>query len=458
MFNDPFFKSFVAERPIAVMAQMAIGRLLHSQTVDEIFAKTSEQQYERTMLFSSLTNLMSEIVLGKQPSVNAAYKKLKDDIGVSLTAVYNKLDRVEPRISQALVRHSYQQVLEIRKDLGGNRQNEVPGYRTRIFDGNHFSKTEHRLAETRDITAAPLPGKCIAVLDPRFEAIVDYFPIEDGHAQERSALDELIEAVQRNDLWVGDRNFCTLKLFYKISLAKAAFVIRHHKKLVGLGLSKRKKVRTCETGVIYERTMKLPPYEGRTMTVRRIEIDLKTPTRDGDTTLVILTNLPRKAANAFKIVEVYRNRQKIETAFQTLTVALNCEVNTLCYPKAALFVFALASVAYNAIAVVEAAIAREHGREEAELLSRYYMALEISQATDGMLVALPVEQWLELATLPLSDYTSALCDIAKGIDLSVYRKSIRGPKKPKPKKKHQKRKVHVSSAKILAQRYAGVAC
>ena len=46
--------------------------------------------------------------------------------------------------------------------------------------------------------------------------------------------------------------------------------------------------------------MKLPPYEGRRMTVRRIEIDLKTPTRDGDTTLVILTNLPRKAANALK--------------------------------------------------------------------------------------------------------------------------------------------------------------
>ena len=459
MFDDPIFQSFVIERPVAVMAQMTISRLLHSQTVNEIFANTSEQQYERTLLFSSLTELMSDVVLGKQPSVNAAYKKQKERIGVSLTSVYNKLDRVEPRISQALVRHSYQQVLQIRKGLGGNRQNEVAGYRTRIFDGNHFSATEHRLAETRDIAAAPLPGKCIAVLDPRFEAIVDFFPIEDGHAQERSVLDELIETIERKDLWVGDRNFCTLKLLYSIAKAKAAFVIRHHKKLVGLGLSKRKRVGKCETGVIYERTMKLSPYEGRTMTVRRIEIDLDTPTRDGDTTLVILTNLPKKAADAFKILEVYRNRWKIETAFQHLTVALNCEVNTLCYPKAALFVFALALVAYNAIAVVEAAIAREHGRQEAELLSHYYMALEISQATDGMLVALPIERWLELATIPLPKYISALRDIAKGIDLSVYRKSIRGPKKPKPKKRRQKRKVHVSVAKILTQRHdASIAC
>jgi hypothetical protein len=452
MFNDPIFKAFVLERPIAVMAQMAIGRLLHSRTVDDVFADAAEQQYERTLLFSSLTGLMSDVVLGKQPSVNAAYKKQKDHLRVSLNAVYNKLDRVEPKISQALVRHSYQQVVEIRKGLGGNRKNEVAGYRTRIFDGNHLSKTEHRLAETRDLTAAPLPGKCIAVLDPRFEAIVDFFPIEDGHAQERTALDELLATVKRNDLWVGDRNFCTLKLFYKIAACNAAFVIRHHKNLEGVGLGKRKKVGKCESGVVYERTMKLPPYQGDAITVRRVEIELTTPTRDGDRTLVILTNLPKKGANACKIAEIYRYRWKIETAFQILTVALKCEVNTLCYPKAALFVFALALVAYNAIAVLEAAIAREHGRQEAEMMSHYYMALEIAQATDGMLIALPVERWLKLATLPTSQYTDHLRKIAKAIDLSVYRKSVRGPKKPKKKKRHQRNKVHISTAKLLAQR------
>lgn len=452
MFDDPIFQAFVTERPIAVMSQMAIGRLLHSSSVDEIFNDTSEQQYERTLLFSSLTGLMSEVVLGKQPSVSAAYKKHKERVGVSLTAVYNKLDRVEPKISQALVRHSYKQVVKIRKGLGGNRKNEVAGYRTRIFDGNHLAKTEHRLAETRDITAAPLPGKCLAVLDPRFEAIVDFFPIEDGHAQERSALDDLLETVCRNDLWIGDRNFCTLKLFYGIAASGAAFVIRHHQHLKGLGLGKRKKVGRCESGVVYERTMKLPPYQEHTMSVRRIEIDLKQPTRDGDRTLVILTNLPEKAANANKIAEIYRSRWKVETAFQTLTVALRCEVNTLCYPKAALFVFALALVAYNAIAIVEAAIAREHGRQEAELMSHYYMALEIAQATDGMLVALPIERWLKLATLPVSKYTTALRRVAKQINLPTYRKSIRGPKKPKKKKKHQRNKVHVSTAKLLAQR------
>ena len=43
------------------------------------------------------------------------------------------------------------------------------------------------------------------------------------------------------------------------------------------------------------------------------------------------------------------------------------------------------------------------------------------------------------ATLPLPDYTTALCNVARGIDLNVYRKTVRGPKKPKQKNKHQKR-------------------
>jgi hypothetical protein len=458
MFNDPIFQLFAETRPIAVMAHMAVGRLLYSRAVDDVFAEASEQQYERKLLFSSLTSLMADVVLGKQPSVNAAYKKRNTSLGVSLNAVYNKLDRVEPRISQALVRYSYDQVLEISRELGGNRQNEVPGYRTRILDGNHLGKTEHRLAETRESTAAPLPGKCLVVLDPRFQAMADFFPIEDGHAQERSALDTVLGVVERDDLWVADRNFCTLKLLYEISARNAAFVIRLHQKLEGIGLGKRRKIGSYETGAVYERTMDLSPYGGRRLTVRRIELELKTATRDGDSTLILLTNLPARKAGAIQIAEIYRQRWRIETAFQTLTVSLNCEINTLCYPKAALFVFALAMVAYNAIAIVYAAIARERGREEVERLSSYYIALEIAQTSDGMLVVLPPERWLKLATSPISKYTSALRKIARQIDLSIYRKSRRGPKKDKPKKRHRKNIVHVSVAKILEQRKHQSAC
>jgi len=451
MFDDPLFHSFVTQRPIAVMSQLALNRLLDAATVDGIFVDVAEHQYQRKLLFSSLTDLMSGVVMSKHASVNAAYTKLQKKLGVSLNAVYTKLDRIEPCLSQALVRHAYEQVVATRKGIGGTPQNDVVGYRTRIFDGNHIGKTEHRLAETRDITAAPLPGKSVVVLDPRYQAIADYFPIEDGHAQERSALDALLDTVVAKDLWIGDRNFCTLKPIFEISKRKAAFILRHHKKLIGHCLGAKRKVGRCDSGMVYERTMDVS-YQGETMTLRRIEVKLDKPTRDQETTLVILTNLPVELADAIKIAELYRTRWKIETAFQVLTVSLNCEINTLCYPKAALFVFSLALVAYNAIAVVRAAIARQRGREAAENMSYYYMALEISETTDGMLIAIPLEKWQELASASLTEFIEVLCQTANAIDLSVYRKAVRGPKKNKPKKKHKKNVVHVSTAKILAQR------
>jgi len=58
--------------------------------------------------------------------------------------------------------------------------------------------------------------------------------------------------------------------------------------------------------------------------------------------LHLLTNVPCKGARARVIADLYRRRWSIETAFQELEATLNGEVNTLGYPKAALFAFCLA--------------------------------------------------------------------------------------------------------------------
>jgi IS4 transposase len=329
---------------------------------------------------------------------------------------------------------------------------DVAGYRTKILDGNHLSGTEHRLKEMRAERAAALPGKSLVVLDPRCRAIQDMFPIEDGHAQERSALDDVIETIEVKDLWVADRNFCTHKFMYAIDGRGAVFVIRHHEKVVGKVGGKRRWIGDTETGRVYERTMWLSSYEGKTLKLRRIEIELYRPTRDKQTTVVLLTNLPAEVADAVKIAEIYLGRWVIETAFQTLTTTLRCEVNTLCYPRAALFAFAAALLAYNAITVIETAIRAEHGKAEADKLSKYYMALEISSTTDGMMVVLEESDFDAYRDMPVAEFCTVLRDVAQHIDLSRYRKNTRGPKKPVKKKRRNKRRVHVSVAKVLSQR------
>jgi IS4 transposase len=69
----------------------------------------------------------------------------------------------------------------------------------------------------------------------------------------------------------------------------------------------------------------------------------------------LLTNLPEKDADAVKVASLYADRWTIEHAFEHLTEDLRCEIDTLAYPRAALFGFCVAVMAYNAVSAVRSA-------------------------------------------------------------------------------------------------------
>ena len=72
---------------------------------------------------------------------------------------------------------------------------------------------------------------------------------------------------------------------------------------------------------------------------------------------------------------VYGKRWSIETAFFEITTTLSCEMQTLGYPKAALFAFCLALVASNAVSVMKAALRRAHGTPQGnDAVSSSYLA------------------------------------------------------------------------------------
>jgi IS4 transposase len=187
--------------------------------------------------------------------------------------------------------------------------------------------------------------------------------------------------------------------------------------------------------------------------VRRISIELDEPTRDGDRELHVLTNLP-ESVDACKIAEIYRRRWTIETAFQELEATLEGELNTLCYPQAALFAFAMALVAYNVLSTVKAALRAEYGAEKiANEVSGYYLADEVAGTWRGMMIVLPAEYWTErFAENSPRQMAHFLRQTAKHIRLEAFRKHPRGPKKKPPSKMNKKHRGHVSTARILDQR------
>ncbi len=134
--------------------------------------------------------------------------------------------------------------------------------------------------------------------------------------------------------------------------------------------------------------------DGQLLHVRRVKVCLKQPTRDGDREIFVLTNLPVEVASCLLVAQLYRRRWKLETLFQVLTETLKCEINTLGYPKAALFTFCIALVAYNVLSVVKAALRSVHGIEKIETeISGYYLADEIKGTYRGMMIAIPDQQW-----------------------------------------------------------------
>jgi hypothetical protein len=321
----------------------------------------------------------------------------------------------------------------------------------KILDGNHLERTERRLGVLRELNAAPLPGQALVVHDPQLKLVTDLFPCEDGHAQERSLLPAVMETVQPKEVWVGDRNFCTSGFLTGIDDRGAYFVIREHAGLPIQFVGSRLHVGKCETGNVFEQSARLVDAAGRTHTLRRITVKLKRPTRDGDKEIHILTNLPKKIG-ARRIANLYAKRWTIETAFQEVAQNLEGEINTLGYPKAALFAFSMALVAYNLLSVVRAALRAAHGIEEVEdRVSIYYLADEVAHTYRGLTIALPAEYWQRTySQLSTAQLSRELLRIAKTARLARYRKHKRGPKKP-VKKMNKKRRNHISTARVLQE-------
>lgn len=455
MILSDVFERFAHACPLPVMAQAVMENALNPSVVDGLFEDVAERQYTRKILFSSIVDLMSLVVCRIRPAINAAYKAHAETINGSLRAVYDKVDGVEPGLSAALVRTVAGRLEPVITAMGGSRADWLPGYRVKILDGNHLAGTEHRLKELRLMRAGALPGQALVILDPQLMLACDVIPCEDGHAQERSLLDHVVETVAAQDLWIADRNFCTTEFLFGIAHRGGFFVIRQHAATLHWQFAgKRRACGRIDTGKVFQQTIRITNEAGEILFLRRVTVVLDHPTRDGDSEIHLLTNVPAKDARARVIADLYRKRWTIETAFAELEETLDGEVNTLGYPKAALFAFCLALVAYNMLSTVKAALRAVHGEATVqEELSAYYVAEEVTMTHRGMMIAIPADEWVEVQELAPPELAGVLVELARAVRLSAYRKQPRGPKKPPPKKQSGAKIKHVATAKILKARH-----
>jgi IS4 transposase len=451
---DAVVERFLRRSPLTVMAHLTLRRALAAPWLDALFAEHAERQYVRSLLFSTVVDLLATVTFGFRPSIHAAVKAAGATLPVSLTALYDKINRTEPALVRAMVREGAQRLAGVLAALTPSPPPGRGGYAVRIVDGNHLPATEKRLKALRGLRGAALPGHTLVVYDPQLGLAIDIVPCEDAHAQERSLTEALLAMAAPGQLWVADRNFSTTRLFEGFADRGTVFIVRKHQRsptVVAAG-ALRRGGRTA-TGTVDEQPVTLTRGDGRPLPLRQVRVHLAAPTQAGDTTLVLLTNVPASQLTARAVAEQYRGRWTIEGMFGELEAALAGELRTLGQPKAALFAFGLAVLAFNVLQVVRRAVEAAHTVDgDVPAVSSYHVAVEIRATYQGFAIATDDTDWAPWDGLSDRRFAAVLRKIAARLNIATVRKSRRAPKTPAPKG-YVARSVaqrHHSTARLMA--------
>jgi hypothetical protein len=449
---DPFAEGAAP----AVMTRIVLDRMIEGTSIEPILDEVSEDQYTREFLLGHFVQVMCDVACGFRKSPRAAFLKRQLDLVASISAFYRKLGRMEPAVPAAIVRETAGRARELISAAGGLLPEPIPGYAARILDGNVLTGTDHRVTELRSTRSGALPGMSLAIYEPVSGLVLDLILEENAHTQERALLDQV--PIEPGQLWIMDRNFCVRTFVFRIARANAFFLVRWHSSTMPFKPIKPLRfVGRCDTGEIFEQSIWVndPECKGRRYRLRRIVLRLDEPTRDGETEIILITNLP-KSVSAELCCPVYRGRWEIEGHFQKLTDLLHCEIPTLGYPRAALFGFSMSVVAGNAVAVLNGSLRAVHGDEMVKEVSNYALINDVTEIYPGMMMAAPPSVWSFLDGCSARQVAGLLTALAAKVPVERMLRSPRGPKKPRTTRKSSGSRIHhVATQKLLNKSRGG---
>lgn len=459
----PVFAALGAGVPLGIMVRGLLEWLLDDAALEGIQRAAAPEQYTREITLATLAKLLIQVCAGNRASLHAAWHADVNSPAPTVTtshqALYGKLARMNPKLSEEVVRHAARRLADVIRQIGAAGGEPLLGYVMRVLDGNVLTGTDRRLGPLRNVASACLPGKSLVVYEPGSGLATDLVLCEDAYTQERVLLTEVVARLVARDLLVADRNFCTPRFVFGVSGRGACFIVRQH--AVNLKVVPAGKYVSCgrsDTGTIWERPVRATdPETGATLWLRQVQVRLDKKTRNGERNINLLTNLPADVP-AKKIAALYRERWTVEKHFQFLTDNLHCEQPGLGRPAAALFAFAMALTAANALAVVRAALRSAHGADTEAGLSGHYLADEVAADFRPVDKLVPPGDWAPWRALPATGLARVLEQLAARVRTGGLKKHPRGAKKPAGKRLPAGRHKHRSTARLLAAAAAGDPC
>lgn len=437
----------VEQAPFAMLVRGCIDWFFEPEFLDALAEDAFRTNYTRDIRFSDLVELLLPVVFDSG-SVRTSFRSSARLAEVAtLTSFYAKLNGVDPEASRELVRRTAGRAVSVMAGWPTREEPPLPGYRVLALDGNHLAASERRLDGLTARNA--LPGLGLVVRDFASGLFLDLLPIADAYGREVSHAPALLRSLLRpGDCVVADREFCAADVFAAAADSGASFVIRHRKSAHLHPQAELTPGVVADGRTIREQAVL---YAGTGRAVRAIRVELAEPTQDGDRVVTLLTNLPAEVGAA-AVATLYRGRRSIETAFHELAMALNGEVRTLAYPKAALLAFALATAVYNLLQTIRAAVAAERGSDAAERLSVQLLCQEVKHHLPTLLL---IFDRGEAEVRPEWDAAALrrwLRRLAKKIDLEKYGRSTGRKPGSAAVKRKKGPDLHESTQRLLDSR------
>jgi hypothetical protein len=112
----------------------------------------------------------------------------------------------------------------------------------------------------------------------------------------------------------------------------------------------------------------------------------------------------------------------------------------------------LSLVLFNLVRTLEKLLLHYAPGPTEPTLSHYYLASEIAETSKGLQIAIAPSHWEQYARMTVRQYLAFVKRVAARADLGKYKKYVRGPKKPPPKRQSGKGKAHVSTHRLLRAR------
>jgi IS4 transposase len=440
--------------PLTVLVRGVLEWACPHSFFEELFERECRpRQWNRKLTISAIAWLMLAVVTGVRRSVFAALVADRASgaptILATASALYAKYGRIDPRFTVAIVRAVGARMRDLLEAVGIPEPFGWEGYRVTILDGTDLAGTDHRLKPLRRINAAGLPGRYVVAYDLTTGLVLDAAASEDAYTSERALVRDLLMVAVLNQLFVADRHFCTTEILFGIMDRRARFLIREHSNnLRWYPLAEAQEVGRVETGTVWEQRIEAEDTQsGQRRRMRRIVLVLDEPTEDGETEVVLLSNLERVCA--LRICTLYRKRWTIERHFALVKMVLRGEIEGLGRPRAALFAMALALVAANALVVVGQVLRTTHGAEEFERLSSYYLADEVVGNYRAVDKLIAVAAWSEVESLPPSAFWEWCRAVGSRVKTAGFHKHPRGPKRPQAPRASGKDRHHYSTYRLL---------